>query len=249
MSTELLIEDRGHVRVLTMNRPSRHNALNTGLTDALLRALKAAQSDEACRAIVLAGAGPSFCAGADTTEFQTLSDNRETAASDRAELTAALHGVFREIDKPIISAVHGNALGGGAGLALAADLVIAADDMRLGYPELKHGIVAAIVMTNLVRQIGPKAAFGLVATGRTLNGSNAASLGLTFDVRPASEVLDRAVEVATIMASWSPIAMMATKKLFNEVQDLPFAEGLAAGRRMNQEMRSFPRPQRAVDNG
>jgi enoyl-CoA hydratase/carnithine racemase len=232
-----------------MNRPSRHNALNTGLTDALLQAMRDVQADAACHAIVLAGAGPSFCAGADTTEFKALSDNRDAAASDRAELTAALHGVFREIDKPIISAVHGNALGGGAGLALAADLVIAADDMRLGYPELKHGIVAAIVMTNLVRQIGPKAAFGLVATGRTLNGADAASLGLTFDVRPAAEVLGRAVEVATIMASWSPIAMMATKKLFNEVQDLPFAEGLAAGRRMNQAMRSFPRPEKAVSNG
>ncbi|MCR0980792.1 enoyl-CoA hydratase/isomerase family protein [Roseomonas populi] len=239
--TELLVESRASVRVLTMNRPGKHNALDTALTTRLLEELRAAAADDVCHAVVLAGAGPSFCAGADTREFAALSENRDAVAARRADLTAELHGVFREVRKPVVSAVQGNALGGGAGLALAADLMVIAGDARLGYPELRHGIVAAIVMANLVRQVGPKAAFGLVATGRILNGKAAAELGLAHDVVPAEQVLARAVEVAELLAGWSPMAMQATKELFYKASELPFDQALAAGRDLNLAMRSFPK--------
>lgn len=238
--TELLIEDLGDgVRVLTLNRPEKHNALNTRLTQALLDALRAADGDDHCRAIILRGAGRSFCAGADTTEFGTLSDVDGQAAAARGELTMQLHAAFTQIAKPVVAAVHGNALGGGAGLALACDLMVVAENMRLGYPELRHGIVAAVVMANLVRQIGRKAAFGLVAIGRPINGADAVRLGLAMDVVEEECTFPRAIAIALFMAGWSPVAMAATKRLFYRVCELPLGEALQVGRDTNVLMRSF----------
>lgn len=239
MTTELLVEDRGAVRVLTMNRPARRNALNTSLTTALLETLQAADADPACRALVLAGAGASFCAGADTSEFASLSARDSGAAAARAELTTELHRAFPRLRKPIVAAVHGHALGGGAGLALACDLMVVARDMKLGYPELRHGIVAAVVMANLVRQIGPKAAFALLATGRTLDCEAAMGLHLAYECTEGAQVVSSAVAVAERMAAWAPRAMAATKQLFYRARDLTFDQALDAGRDTNMLMRSF----------
>ena len=148
----LLTENRGAVRILTMNRPEKRNALNSALTQGLLDALRAADADESVGAIVLTGAGQGFCAGADLTEFKDLAAG--VAAENRAELTMQLHLVFSKISKPVVSAINGHAMGGGAGIAIAADLAVMADSAKLGYPETKHGIVAAVVMANLVRQVG-----------------------------------------------------------------------------------------------
>lgn len=238
-SNVLVVENRGHVRVLTLNRPDKHNALDTALTTALLQALRDADADGDCRALVLAGAGPSFCAGADTREFAGFTGDGAAAAAARADLTATLHRTFTQVRKPIVSAVHGNALGGGAGLALACDLMVAADDMRLGYPELRHGIVAAVVMSNLVRQMGPKAAFALVATGRIVDGAGALALQIAFESVPAAQVLERALSVAEGLAAWSPRAMAVTKQLFYRVSELTLSQGLDAGRDTNLMMRSF----------
>lgn len=229
------------VRLLRMNRPEKHNALNSDLTEALLRALQEAGTDDDCRAIVLTGAGKSFCAGADTSEFAGLSDADGTLALARADLTTRLHAVFNETDRPIIAAVRGNALGGGAGLMLACDMVVAAEDMRFGYPELRHGIVPAVVMANLVRQLGRKTAFALVATGRLLDGREAAELGLANESVGADAVTDRALEIATGLAAWSPVALRTTKRLFYRVADLPLAAALQVGRDTNIVMRGFQR--------
>jgi enoyl-CoA hydratase/carnithine racemase len=174
---ELLIEDRGAVRTLTMNRPDKRNALNNTLTEALLEGLRAADADDAVNVIVLTGAGTSFCAGADLSEFKTLVADNQPLVARRAQLTMSLHEIFPRLTKPVVSAINGAAIGGGAGLALAADIALMAESAQLAYPEVKHGIVAAIVMPNLVRQIGRKAAFGLVATGRTIGARAHSSSG------------------------------------------------------------------------
>lgn len=228
------------VRLLRLNRPDKHNALDTALTQALLDALRDA-GRERCRAVILTGAGASFCAGADTTEFSALSGDDQTLATARADLTAQLHAVFTEIGVPVIAAVHGNALGGGAGLALACDIVIAAEDMMFGYPELRHGVVPAIVMANLVRQIGRKAAFRLVATGRIIGGEEAERLGIVSESVPPELVSVRAMEIASRIAAWSPVAMRATKRLFHRVAELPIHQALEAGRDANVIMRGFSR--------
>ncbi|OZI53443.1 enoyl-CoA hydratase [Bordetella genomosp. 4] len=235
----LLIEDRGAVRILTMNRPEKHNALNTALTQTLLDSLRAADSNPAVNAVVLTGAGKSFCAGADTTEFSALTPEDPQAVTARADLTTALHLVFSQMNKPVISAVRGNALGGGAGLAIACDLSVMSETVRFGYPELKHGIVAAVVMANLVRQVGRKQAFELVALAEPLDGHAAKAMGLCNRVVPDAQVLDVALALASTVAGWSPVAMATTKRSFHRVADLALAPALEVGRDANVMMRGF----------
>lgn len=239
MMEHLLIEDRDAVRILTMNRPEKHNALNTALTQALLDSLRAADSDPAINAVVLTGAGKSFCAGADTTEFSALTPEDPQAVTARADLTTALHLVFSQMNKPVISAVRGNALGGGAGLAIACDLSVMSETVRFGYPELKHGIVAAVVMANLVRQVGRKQAFELVALAEPLDGHAAKAIGLCNRVVPDAQVLDVALALASTIAGWSPLAMATTKRSFHRVADLALAPALEIGRDANVMMRGF----------
>jgi enoyl-CoA hydratase/carnithine racemase len=117
--TELLIENRGGVRILTMNRPDKRNALNFALTAALIDALRAADGDDSVRSIVLTGAGQGFCAGADLSEFKDLTPDKAHLVEQRAELTMTLHGLFSRLSKPVVTAINGAAMGGGAGLALA----------------------------------------------------------------------------------------------------------------------------------
>lgn len=240
--TQLLIEDRGAVRILTMNRPDKHNALNTELTQGLLDALRLAERDSSVNAIVLTGAGKSFCAGADTTEFSSLVPEDPGAVTRRADLTTSLHLIFSQMSKPVISAVRGNALGGGAGLAIACDMVVMAETVRFGYPELKHGIVAAVVLANLVRQLGKKQAFELVAMADAIDGQRALALGLCNRVVPDAEVLDVALQIADRLAGWSTIAMATTKRTFHRAADLSLAQALEVGRDANVMMRGFKKP-------
>ena len=237
--SELLTEDRGGVRVLTMNRPDKRNALNHALTQALLTALHAAEADEGVRSIVLTGAGPAFCAGADLTEFKELTPDKAHLVESRAELTMKLHGVFSRLSKPVVTAINGAAMGGGAGLALAGDIALMASTAKLGYPEVKHGIVAAIVMANLVRNVGRKAAFELVAAGEPVDAARACALGLVNRVTPPEKLLEEAVALAQKFAAVERDAMAATKQLFYRALDLPFEDALQAGRDVNKRMRAF----------
>jgi enoyl-CoA hydratase/carnithine racemase len=232
-----VVEDRNAVRVLTMNRPEKRNALNAELTQALLEALRHADEEENIGCVVLTGAGQGFCAGADLTEFKGLQDPR--AAEERAELTMQLHLAFSRISKPIVAAINGAAMGGGAGLAIAADIAVMAASAKLGYPEAKHGIVAAIVMANLVRQVGRKAAFELVALGEPIGADRALELGMVSRVVPDQELFPQAMLFAEKLAAMAPAARAETKKLFHEVADLPLAAALERGRDTNRRMRSF----------
>ena len=233
----LLVEDRGPVRILTMNRPEKRNALNSDLTTALLENLNQADRVESVGCIVLTGAGQGFCAGADLTEFKGLQDPR--AAEERAELTMQLHLAFPRISKPIVTAINGAAMGGGAGLAIAADLAVMAASAKLGYPEARHGIVAAIVMANLVRQVGRKAAFELVALGEPIGAERALELGMVNRVVADAELMAQVLSYAEKLAAMAPAARAETKRLFHEVADLPLAAALERGRDTNRRMRNF----------
>ena len=235
--TALLTEDRGAVRVLTLNRPEKRNALNTELTKELLSALRAVDEDASVGCVVLTGAGPGFCAGADLSEFKQLADPQ--AAEARAELTMQLHLVFSRISKPVVTAINGAAMGGGAGLAIAGDLAVMADTAKLGYPETRHGIVAAIVLANLVRQVGLKTAFELVALGEPIDAQRALQLGMVNYVFPSSDLIPETMKLAEKLAAVSRPAMAETKRLFHEVTDLPLAQALERGRDANRRMRGF----------
>ena len=233
----LLVENRGAVRILTMNRPEKRNALNSELTQGLLDALRAADADDSVGAIVLTGAGPGFCAGADLSEFKELGAG--LAAEDRADLTMRVHLAFTQIKKPIVAAINGHAMGGGAGLAIASDLAVMAEGAKLGYPEPKHGIVAAIVMANLVRQVGRKAAFELVSLGEPVEAPEALRLGMVNRICSKQTVVAEAIALAEKLAAVKREAMAETKRLFHEVVDLPLPAALERGRDTNKRMRNF----------
>ena len=239
MIPPLLIEDRGAIRVLTLNRPDQLNAMDNDLYTRLIDALKAAQADDAVRVIVLRGAGSSFCSGADTREFASLTPDQTERVEYRAGLTYGLHKTIPEMDKPVIAAVHGYAVGGGCGLALACDITIAADDAKMGYPEIKHGLVAAVVMANLTKQIGRKAGFELVSTGMLVSGTQAQARGMVTRAVPSGTEFDEAMKVAAALAERVPASLQATKRLFQAVADVPLAQGLELGRKANEAMRSY----------
>jgi enoyl-CoA hydratase/carnithine racemase len=239
MPDVLLIETRGAVRIITMNRPDKLNALNTELTAALLSALESADSDTAVNTIVLTGTGRAFCVGADISEFATLTADNPEAVNKRADLTMRLHMAFPKLSKPVVAAARGHAVGGGAGLCLACDLVVAAPTLRLGYPETKHGLVAAVVMTGLVRQVGPKKAFELVSLGLSLTADEALALNMINRVVPDEKLVDEAVTIAEQLAKVEPAAMRATKQLFYRVSELAYDDAMQAGRDVNMAMRGF----------
>lgn len=233
----LVLEDVGAVRILTLNRPEKRNALDTSLTSALLESLRSADADENVRCVVLTGAGPAFCAGADLGEMKHLTDKKP--ADKRADLTTQLHLAFSKMVTPVVTAINGPAMGGGAGLAIAGDLAVMADTAKLGYPEVKYDIVAAIVMANLVRQVGRKAAFELAALGEPIDAKRALELGMVNRVVPAARVLDEAIAIAKKLAAVARPAMAQTKSLFHEVADLPLEPALKRGREVNKRMRNF----------
>ncbi|WP_037819786.1 MULTISPECIES: enoyl-CoA hydratase/isomerase family protein [unclassified Amycolatopsis] len=235
----LLTENHEAVRVLTLNRPDKLNALDTALTRALDTALDEAGRDPRVRAVVLTGAGRGFCAGADLNEFSSLTPDQPEAVLERAALTARLQTRMQQLPVPVVSAVRGAAVGGGAGLAIGADLVVAGSDLKFGYPELKHSIVPALVMTGLVRHLGRKLAFELVSTGRLLTAAEALSYGLVNQVVEPAEIVPAALAVAQRWASVEPRALAAAKDLFYRVADLPTDAAMRAGQDVNALMRGF----------
>jgi len=236
--SELLTENHGAVRVLTMNRPDKLNALDNALTTALLEALHAADADPGVHALVLTGAGRGFCAGADVTEFAgtRLADNPEGAEA-RSRLTTRVHAAFVQIEVPVICAVNGYAMGGGCGLALAGDLAVAAESAVFGYPEAKRNAVPAIVMANLVRQVGRKAAYELVALGEKVPAPRALALGMVNRVVPDGQALDEALRMAEAIAGQSRPVQRATKRMFHRVADMRLLDALEIGRDGNMLMR------------
>lgn len=245
MNEVLVVRDVGNVRVLTMNRADKLNALNFALTEALVSALEAADADEEVKAIVLTGEGRGFCAGADTSEFKELTPDNAVRVEQRSRLTGRLHSIIPQMETPVIGAINGFAMGGGAGLALACDYVIADEKAVFAYPEVKHGIVAAIVMASLVKHVGRKKAFGLVATGRRVDAQEALVLGLASECAPSGRSLDRAMEMAQEIAACSQRAVAASKKLLYTIADLPLLDGIVIGQEENARMRAYTQENKA----
>lgn len=230
----LVVHSANGVCTLTLNRPECRNALSRSLIDTLTAALQAAGADAAIRAIVLAGNGPSFCAGLDLREIAQ-------AAPDQAEHDASrLLTLFETLDntpQPVIAAVNGPAVAGGAGLVSVCDLVICGQNASIGYPEIKRGLVAAIVMTYLRRLVGERQAKYLLLTGESLSAQQAVDWGLATEVAPGPDALPRALEFAAKLAEYPPQALANTKQLMNRIRSLQHAEAVQKARALNASMR------------
>ena len=244
--SDLEVRHDGPVLALTLARPTKRNALSLPLIEALHEALDAAELAANVRVVTLSGAGPDFCAGADLQELLASAD-RDPAANERDALRlGTLLSRMRTFPRPLVAIVQGRALAGGAGLATACDIVVAAESSRFGYPEMQRGFVPAMVMTLLRRQAGEKAAFDLVATGRVVDALEAHALGLVTRVVPDERLQVEASELVAQLALASPTAMHLTKKLFYELDGQSFEEGIALGARVNALARTTPEFRAAI---
>ena len=234
----LSVDKRDAVRVLTLNRPEKRNALDTPLISALLDTLNEANRDESVGAIVLAGAGKLFSAGADLGEFRDAGAALEAMNNRRSDLLLDLQLRLGELDKPVIAAVHGAAIGAGAAIALAADMVVLANDAKIGYPETRHAMVPSLMVATLMRHAGRKAAFELLATGESITAERAFALGLVNRLVAPDTVLAEAVGMAAGLAALDRATIAATKRVFNECADLPLADALRAGRAFGRRLRA-----------
>ncbi|MGY2085297.1 crotonase/enoyl-CoA hydratase family protein [Blastococcus sp. SYSU DS0539] len=202
-------EVRGHVAVITLNRPEALNAVNAALSTAVGTALETAAADDAVRVVVVTGTGRAFCAGADLKE---LAAQRSVAAEGHPEWGFA--GLVRHwIDKPVIAAVNGFAMGGGTEIALACDLVVAAETAVFGLPEVKRGLLAAAGgVVRLQRQLPLKRALELALTGDPVDAATALEWGLVNRVVAPEEVLDAALALAERIAANAPLSVRHTKR-------------------------------------
>ncbi len=238
-TTDILrVENHGAVRVLQMNRPDKMNALNTDLLLALHAALKDAERDDAIRALVLTGAGRGFSAGADLGEFRG-EQTPETVKRNllRSELMGGIQVLLRKLPKPVVAAVHGAAIGGGAAFAVCCDMVVAGSDLKLGYPELNHRLTPTAVMTSLLKQVGSKIAFEMISLGANFGAEEALRIGLVNRVVPVEAVRETALQIANRWAELDPVQMAAAKNMFYRMGELSFEEGLALGRDVSIAMR------------
>ena len=240
MSDRVVAQVAGGVLTATLNRADKRNAIDTAMIDALLAVLEQADLDAAVRVVTLRGAGRDFCAGMDLNELlasadRTLDQNRQ-AAFHFAQVFLRM----RRLPKPIVALVQGRALAGGCGLATACDLVLATESAQFGYPEVQRGFVPAIVMTMLRRAVGEKIAFDLAATGRLLDGTEAAALGLASRVYDDADFEEQVAEVLRVLAETSPSALAFTKQQFYQLDGLSFEDGLWLGADVNAVSRSTP---------
>lgn len=219
---------------LTLHRPECRNALSRALIADLTAAVAEADGDSSVRAMIITGAPPAFCAGLDLREVaQTSADQAEHDASSLLRLFETLDGTC----KPVIAGVNGPAVAGGAGLASVCDLVICGASGSIGYPEIKRGLVAAIVMTYLRRLVGERRAKHLLLTGETLSARDAVEAGLANEVVPDAELHARLRHYAALLASYPPLALAETKRLWTRIRGLEHAAAVDEARRLNASMR------------
>ncbi|MGQ4618961.1 crotonase/enoyl-CoA hydratase family protein [Nocardia sp. R7R-8] len=205
-----LVERRGAIAILTLNRPESLNAVNSALATAVGNALEDIAGDPDIRVAVLTGTGRAFCAGAD---LKALAAGERIHAQDHEEW--GFGGIVRHfIDKPVIAAVNGFALGGGTEIVLACDLAVVSEEAKLGLPEVRRGLAAAAGgLLRLPRQIPLKLALEMALTGAPISARTAAEWGLVNRVVPSSEVLDTALRLAGEIAANAPLSVRASKRV------------------------------------
>lgn len=239
MTDLILTEDKGAVRLLTMNRHNKMNAFNGALSSALISALEQAGADDKIVAVVLTGGPRAFSAGADMKEAASHASRTQRQAIAAAQLGTALYDAVARLDKPVIAAVTGYALGAGCAVAISCDMVIAGEGAVFGYPEVKRGLAATAVTPTLVAQIGRKAASELLLLCDNVPAARAAALGLANRVVADDAAVSTALDVAAAMAAFDHDALWATKRMIRRSADLPLDQAHQMVRDNMLVMRGF----------
>ena len=224
----ILVEQRGAVTLITLNRPKALNALNSNVLRELIAAFADYDADDSQRCAVLTGSEKAFAAGADIKEmsgqgFADMYSSNFFAGWERVTATR----------KPWIAAVSGFALGGGCEVAMMADFIIAADSAKFGQPEIKLGVTPGMGGSQrLTAAIGKAKAMEMCLTGRMMGAEEAERAGLVAKVVPAADLLDEAMKTAETIAGMAPLAAIATKEMVNAASELPLAAGINFERRL-----------------
>jgi methylglutaconyl-CoA hydratase len=236
------------VRILSLNRPHKRNALNTELIRALVNSIRNAELYPDVSAIILTGAGVGFCAGGDVKEFAESVDAR-SAMAERASLLVELLTLARDVPIPIICCAFGASLGAGAALALAADVVIASDNLALGFPEIKDGVVPAAVMGTVIDKLPASLALELFTTGRLLGAHEARQLGLVRNVVPQDDLMAAGAALARQWTALDPDTVRATKRLHGQMRSMTREKAVALGLEVTASTWSPPGALARVDHG
>jgi methylglutaconyl-CoA hydratase len=216
-------ERRGPACVLTLNRPEKRNALSRALVATLGVRLAEAVADPSVRVVVLAASGPAFCAGLDLDELNEMMsepDARDRMQHDARQL-AAVYRALATSPKPTIAAVGGPAVAGGAGLVTACDLAIATPHAKFGYPEVRRGIVPAIITPMLLRLVPLRAAKSLLLAGNLVDADEAARMGVYNIVLPAERLVDVVDQWVEQLASGGPATLTGTKQWIDRCSAVP----------------------------
>ncbi len=228
----ILVETRGRVGLITLNRPKAMNALNTRVLEERTGAAEAFDADAGVGAIVITGSERAFAAGADIKEMQPkgyVDAFMENYFADWERLT--------RVRKPVIAAVAGYALGGGCELAMTCDFILAADNAKFGQPEITLGIMPGMGGSQrLARFIGKSKAMEMCLTGRMMEAEEAERCGLVSRIVPAGELLEEALSVAEKIAELSMPAVIMAKEAVNRAYETPLSEGLRFERRVFHSM-------------
>lgn len=228
----ILVERRGKVGLVTLNRPKALNALNSQVLQEVVAAAQALEADPEIGAIVLTGSEKAFAAGADIKEMQS----KGYVDVYMEDFFAGWEGLTR-IRKPIIAAVSGYALGGGCELAMMCDFIIAGDNAKFGQPEISLGVMPGMGGSQrLTRFVGKSKAMDMCLTGRMMDAAEAERCGLVSRVVPAAEVVGEALKAAAKIADFSMLAAMMTKEAVNRAYETTLAEGLRFERRVFHSM-------------
>ena len=222
-SMSVRIDDLQDIRLITIDRPERSNAIDPATSAALGSALLAAADDAGTRVVILTGAGTrAFCSGMDLRAF------RDGAARPPEPGTGIDVLTERPYPKPVIGAINGAAVGGGFGIALACDLLVAAEHATFAVPEVQRGLVGVGVTSRLAIRVAPAAALELALTGEPIDATRARELGLVARVVAAGELMDAALDLARRIAANAPLAVRAAKQIVEHAAHLHDAVDLDA---------------------
>jgi methylglutaconyl-CoA hydratase len=233
MYRKILYELREGVAQITLNRPEKRNALDGEMVGELKAAFGASAADDACRVVLLVGAGTDFCSGADLANLEKTAQNSVLDNMADAHSTADLFLMMRNHPRPVVAAVQGRALAGGCGIATACDIILASQSAQFGYPEVNIGFVPAMVMAILRRSVSEKAAFELVVTGETVSAKRAHEMGLVHRVFADEQFASEVEAYVRKLAAKSASAVMLSKRLLYNMDSMSFEAALQAGVEMN----------------
>ena len=228
MPSHIIVETKGRVGIVRLNRPQVLNALNKALVAELNAAVAAFDADSSIGCILVTGSEKAFAAGADITEMV----DKEYIDAFLNNFGANEDGIART-RKPVVAAVAGFALGGGCEFAMQADLIIAADNAKFGQPEIKLGVIPGYGGTQrLTHAVGKAKAMDLILTGRMMDAAEAERAGLVARVVPLANLMDEAMKVAETIASMSLPSVLSAKEAVNRAFETSLAEGVLFERRV-----------------